>query len=103
MADLAIHDLGYDRELDVIAARELNGGMNLGFLSGLYAGRNGSSLVPSFTQNVFVDYDETVIQLAPVNFNLVADNGSINSIGGGVNVTNVIGTSSIALLQGVES
>ena len=102
MANLAIHDLGYYRELDVIAARELNGGMNLGFLSGLYAGRSSNSLMPSFVQNVFVDYDETVIQLAPVNFNLVADNGSINSIGGGVTITNVVGNSSIALLQGVE-
>ena len=101
MADLAIHDLGYDRELDGIAARELTGGMNLGFLGGLFAGVN--SPLPSFVQNVFVDYDETVIQLAPVNLNLVADNGSINSIGGGVNITNVVGTSSIALLQGVEA
>lgn len=99
MTNLAIHDLGYDRELDSTAARELRGGMNLGFLSGLFAGVD-SPILP-FVQNyhIEIDYDETVIQLAPVNFTNYADNGSIASTGP-VNITNVIGSSSLTLLQG---
>ncbi len=98
MANLIIADLGYDRELDNAAAREARGGMNFGFLGGLFAGTE--SALPSFVQNFYVDYDQTVVQLAPVNFNVIADNGSVAQIGGPVNITNVIGNSSIGLLTG---
>ena len=102
MANLALNDLGVDQELDNAAASELRGGINFGFLGGLNPGIDPSvPVVPSFTQNVFVDYDQTLIQVAPVNFNNVADNGSVASIGGPVNITNVVGQSSINALSGI--
>ena len=98
MTQLDISDISHDRELDVAAARELRGGMNYGFLSGLFAG-SPSFAQPSIVQNYLIDYDQTVIEIAPVHFTNIADNGSIANVEG-VNITNVIGSAEIALIQG---
>ena len=99
MTHLEISDIRHDRELDVAAARELRGGMNHGFLSGLFAGSPSAFPQPSIVQNYLIDYDHTVIEIAPVHFTNIADNGSIANVEG-VNITSVIGSAEIALLQG---
>jgi len=99
MTQLVISDISNDRELDVAAARELRGGMNYGFLGGLFAGSPSGFPQTSIVQNYLIDYDQTVIEIAPVHFTNVADNGSIANVQG-VNITNVIGQADIALLQG---
>jgi len=67
-------------ELDRAAVADLYGGF-AGFLSGLFAGQPGSAVLPSFTQNFFIDYDQTIVQQNPINLNIVAGNGGVNAIG----------------------
>ncbi|HEX7038383.1 MAG TPA: hypothetical protein VF210_21645 [Pseudomonadales bacterium] len=96
MSTLRIRDLPEDRQLDSTALEELRGGW-AGFLSGLVAPSPGSRLVPSVTNNFFIDYDQTVVQQNPVNVIL---EGSSNVIGT-LNITPVNVNSPVNVLQDV--
>ena len=85
MSMINLENLSESRELDRAASAELRGGITL----------------PAFAHTILADIDTTSIALAPVSLNLIADHGSINSIGGGVTLTNVIGSSSLTVLQGL--
>lgn len=98
MSTLQIRDLPADRALDSTALQELRGGsMNFGFLGGLVAPGPGNRLVPSVTNNFFIDYDQTVVQQNPVNVIL---EGSSNVIGS-LNITPVNINSPVSVLQDV--
>jgi len=99
MTNLVISDISHDQELDAAAACELRGGMNFGFLSGLFAGSDSFLPSPSVVQNFLVDYDQTTIEINPVHFTNIAQNGSVASVQG-VNITSVIGQAEVALIQG---
>lgn len=99
MTNLVISDIGHDQELDEAATRELRGGVNYGFLSGLFAGTDSMFPTPSIVQNFMIDYDETNIQIAPVNFTNIAQDGSVANVDN-VTFTSVIGQADIALLKG---
>ena len=88
MSKINLENLSESRELDRAASAELRGGIDLPNL-------------PLFAQTVLADIDVTSIELAGVSTALVADHGSINSIGGSFTLTNVIGSSSLTVLQGV--
>ena len=79
MSCIAVDDLVRDPLTDASAAEVLGGWA--GFLSGLFAGRPGSALVPSITQNYLIDYDQTIIQQNPVNLNIIAGDQGVNAIG----------------------
>ena len=98
MSMIDLPDLSMSRELDRDAASELHGGF-AGFLSGLFAGQPGSAIVPSFTQNFFIDYDQTIVQQNPVNLNVIAGEGGINSIGS-ISIMPVSAGSPMTVVQG---
>ena len=104
MTNLAISDISHDEELDSAAARDLRGGMNYGFLSGLFAGQGSTVPVPSIVQNFMIDYDfnynQTNIEVAPIHFNNIASEGSVASASGN-NFTAVIGQAELTLLEGM--
>jgi hypothetical protein len=106
MTNLVISDIHRDEELDVAAVRELRGGVNYGFLSGLFAGQDSMFATPSIVQNFMIDYDfnydQTIIELAPVHYNNVASNGSIANSSGNT-FTSVIGQAEITALGGLLS
>jgi hypothetical protein len=86
MSMITIDNLSESRELDSTAGAELRGGVNLPAL-------------PAIAHTVQARIDETHISLAELAFTNYADNGSIAQTGP-VNITNVIGSSSLTLLQG---
>ena len=96
MGKLRIRDLPEDRELDTAAMSELRGGWT-GFLSGLVAPTPGSRLVPSVTNNFFIDYDQTVVQQNPVNVILEGSSNVIENL----NITPVNVNSPVNVLQDV--
>ena len=96
MGMLRIRDLPEDRELDTAAMGELRGGWT-GFLSGLVAPTPGSRLVPSVTNNFFIDYDQTVVQQNPVNVILEGSSNVIENL----NITPVNVNSPVNVLQDV--
>jgi hypothetical protein len=94
MSMLRIRDLPEDRELDSAALGELRGGW-AGFLSGLVAPTPGSRLVPSVTNNFFIDYDQTVVQQNPVNVMIEGSSNIIENL----NITPVNVNSPVNVLQ----
>ncbi len=85
MSTINIDNLPASVELDGTAVAELRGGF----------------AIPAFAQNILMSISETTVALAPVNFTVAADHGSVANIGGGVTLTNVIGSSQLTLLQGL--
>ena len=96
MSKLRIGDLPEDRALDTAAMCELRGGWP-GFLSALAAPTSGPRLVPSVTNNFFIDYDHTVVQQNPVNVILEGSSNVIESL----NITPVNVNSPVNVLQDV--
>jgi hypothetical protein len=98
MSRIQTSDLSLSCELDREAAGELHGGF-AGFLSGLFAGQPGGSLMPSFTQNFYIDYDQTIVQQNPVNLNIFAGDGGVNAIGD-ISIMPVSAGSAMTVIQG---
>ena len=99
MNDLQIRDLPVDQALDAAAVRDIKGGWT-GFLAGLVAPLPGAQLVPSVTNNFFIDYDQTIVQQNPVNLTMIAGDGAVNSIGS-LNITPVNIGSPVSVFQDV--
>jgi len=92
---LTINDLPRNDVLDRAAADELRGG----FLDGLVPFSVPGLDVPSIVNNLFIDFQQTVFQLNPVNLTVVNGPAGGNIVND-ITVSPIAAASPMTLIQG---